>query len=85
MEIIFLLLTVLGLSLFEIITSIDNAIINAEVLGGMSQKARRWFLLWGFLFAVFVVRGFLPFLIVWLANPGIGPVGVITAAFSNDN
>ncbi|MEX0616252.1 MAG: DUF475 domain-containing protein [Candidatus Woykebacteria bacterium] len=84
MEIGFLILTILGLSLFEIITSIDNAIINAEVLGGMSQKARRWFLLWGFLFAVFVVRGLLPFLIVWLANPSIGPVGVITAAFSND-
>ncbi|HEY4694680.1 MAG TPA: DUF475 domain-containing protein [Candidatus Nanoarchaeia archaeon] len=84
MEILFLLLTVLGLSLFEIITSIDNAIINAEVLGGMSQRARRWFLLWGFLFAVFVVRGLLPFLIVWIANPTIGPIGVITAAFSND-
>lgn len=84
MEIIFLLLTILGLSLFEIITSIDNAIINAEVLSGMSQRARRWFLLWGFLFAVFVVRGLLPFLIVWIANPSIGPIGVITAAFSND-
>lgn len=84
MEILFLLLTVLGLSLFEIITSIDNAIINAEVLSKMSEKARRWFLLWGFLFAVFVVRGALPFFIVWLANPAIGPVGVITAAFSSD-
>src|SRR3990170_3650631 len=84
MEIIFILLTVLGLSLFEIITSIDNAIINAEVLSGMSQRARRWFLLWGFLFAVFVVRGFLPFLIVFLVNPGRGATGVLTAAFSGD-
>ncbi len=84
MEILFLILTVLGLSLFEIITSIDNAIINAEVLGGMSQKARRWFLLYGFFFAVFVVRGMLPFAIVWMANPSIGPLGVLTAAFSND-
>lgn len=84
MEIIFLILTVLGLSLFEVITSIDNAIINAEVLSKMSEKARKWFLLWGFLFAVFVVRGVLPFLIVWLANPAIGPIGVITAAFSSD-
>lgn len=84
MEIIFLILTVLGLSLFEIITSIDNAIINAEVLGGMGPKARRWFLLWGFLFAVFVVRGLLPFAIVWVANPSLGPWGVLTAAFSND-
>src|SRR3990167_4695978 len=84
MDIFFLLLTILGLSLFEVITSIDNAIINAEVLSGMSQKARRWFLLWGFLFAVFVVRGALPFLIVWFANPSLGPIGVLTAAFSND-
>ncbi len=84
MEIIFLLLTIFGLSLFEIITSIDNAIINAEVLSTMGQRARRWFLLWGFLFAVFVVRGLLPFLIVFIANPSLGPMGVLTAAFSND-
>lgn len=84
MEIVFILLTILGLSMFEIITSIDNAIINAEVLSGMSQRARRWFLLWGFLFAVFVVRGLLPFLIVWVANPQIGPLGILFAAFSND-
>ncbi len=84
MNLLFVLLTILGLSLFEIITSIDNAIINAEVLHGMSRKARKWFLLWGFLFAVFVVRGLLPFLIVWMANPSIGPAGVLSAAFSND-
>ncbi len=84
MEIVFILLTVLGLSLFEIITSVDNAIINAEVLSNMSKKARQWFLVWGFLFAVFVVRGVLPFLIVWIANPSIGPIGAITATFSND-
>ncbi len=80
----FVLLTILGLSLFEIITSIDNAIINAEVLTGMSQKARKWFLLWGFLFAVFVVRGLLPLLIVWIANPTLGLIGVFFAAFSQD-
>src|SRR3989338_325536 len=84
MEIVFILLTVLGLFLFGFITSIDNAIINAEVLSGMSQKARRWFLLWGFLFAVFVVRGLLPFAIVFIANPSLGPIGVLTAAFSSD-
>jgi hypothetical protein len=39
-----MLLTVSGLCLLETISSIDNAIINAEVLGTMSQKARRWFL-----------------------------------------
>ena len=80
----FIILTILGLSLFEIITSVDNAIINAEVLRGMSQKARRWFLLWGFFFAVFVVRGLLPLLIVWIANPSLGLIGVFFAAFSQD-
>lgn len=84
MEIISLLLIIFGLALFEIITSIDNAIINAEVLSGMSKKAQRWFLVWGFLFAVIFVRGLLPFFIVWLANPGIGPIGVITAAIVHD-
>ncbi len=84
MEILTLAMIVGGLVVFEVITSIDNAIINAEVLSGMSKKARRWFLLWGFLFAVFVVRGVLPFLIVWVANPSIGALGVLTAAFSGD-
>ena len=73
MEILVILLTIIGLSLFEIITSIDNAVINAEVLSGMSKKARRWFLTFGFFFAVFVVRGVLPFLIIWIANPSKVP------------
>lgn len=77
-------LTVLGLCAFETISSIDNAIINAEVLGTMGQRARRWFLFWGLLFAVFAVRGLLPWFIVWMATPGIGPVEALTAAFSSD-
>ncbi|MBI4089166.1 MAG: DUF475 domain-containing protein [Candidatus Levybacteria bacterium] len=80
----FIILTILGLSLFEIITSVDNAIINAEVLRGMTQRARRWFLLWGFLFAVFAVRGLLPVFIVWLANPNLGLIGVFLGVFSNN-
>ncbi len=64
MELLSLILTVIGLCLFETISSIDNAIINAEVLNTMQKKARRWFLVWGILFAVFVVRGLLPWLIV---------------------
>jgi len=79
-----LVLTVLGLALFETISSIDNAIINAEVLSGMQKRARRWFLTWGILFAVFIPRGLLPWVIVWLAVPGLGPVGALTATFSSD-
>ena len=78
MEILVILLTIIGLSLFEIITSIDNAVINAEVLSGMSKKARRWFLTFGFFFAVFVVRGVLPFLIIWIANPSINPLSLLS-------
>jgi len=84
MDILSILLIIAGLCLFETITSIDNAIINAEVLSTMSEKARRWFLLWGLLFAVFVIRGVLPWLIVWMSTPSLGPVGALTATFSSD-
>jgi hypothetical protein len=84
MQVFTIALTILGLTLFETISSIDNAIINAEVLSGMGAKARRWFLTWGILFAVFIVRGLLPWLIVWMAVPGLGPIGALTAAFSSD-
>lgn len=79
-----IIITVLGLCLFEIISSVDNAVINAEVLGTMDKKGRRWFLLYGFFFAVFVVRGLLPWTIIWATMPSLGPIGSFTAAFSND-
>ena len=84
MTIFSLILIILGLCLFESISSIDNAIINAEVLGTMAPKARRWFVVWGMLFAVFIVRGILPWLIVWLATPGLGPWQALMASFSSD-
>ncbi|HLC70380.1 MAG TPA: DUF475 domain-containing protein [Candidatus Nanoarchaeia archaeon] len=83
-DIISLILIVLGLALFETISSIDNAVINAEVLRTMSAKARRWFLLWGILFAVFIVRGLLPWVIIWMTNPQLGFIGSLTATFSSD-
>lgn len=79
-----MLLTVAGLVAFETVSSVDNAIINAEVLHGMGKKARKWFLFWGILFAVFVVRGVLPWLIVYVVNPSLGVIGSLTATFSND-
>jgi hypothetical protein len=60
---------IIGLSLFEIISSIDNAVVNAHILSTLSERFRRFFLLWGMLIAVFVLRGMLPFVIVWIANP----------------
>jgi hypothetical protein len=75
---------VIGLCLFEVISSIDNAVVNADVLKTMSPRARHWFLLYGILIAVFLIRGILPFIIVWASNPALGPWGAITATFSSD-
>lgn len=84
MSVLSIILIIGGLVLFETITSIDNAIINAEVLSTMSQKAKKWFLFWGILIAVFLVRGLLPWGIVWAVSPQLGPIGALTATFSND-
>ncbi|MBS1493864.1 MAG: DUF475 domain-containing protein [Bacteroidetes bacterium] len=84
MDLFTIVLTVLGLCLFEIISSVDNAIINAEVLSTMSEKARKWFLFWGLLFAVFLVRGLLPLVIIYFTVPNLSLGGAITAAFSSD-
>jgi hypothetical protein len=77
-------LIVAGLSLFEVINSVDNAIINSEVLSTMSEKSRRWFLFWGILIAVFVVRGLLPIVILWSSNPTLGFVDVVGVAFTSN-
>ncbi len=84
MDIAYIVLIVIGLGLFETICSIDNAIINAQVLSTMQPWARRWFLVWGLLFAVFLVRGLLPWVIVWATMPSLGPIGALTATFSGD-
>jgi hypothetical protein len=78
------ILIIFGLALFETVSSVDNAIINAQVLSTMGQRARRWFLIWGILIAVFLIRGLLPLLIVWLVNPSLGPIGALIATFSGD-
>ena len=83
MDIISILLVIGGLVVFEIVNSIDNAIINAHVLKSMSVKWRRIFLFWGLIFAVFVVRGVLPFLIVWITVPDISIVEAFRAMFAS--
>jgi uncharacterized protein len=85
MDWLFVLLTIVGLSLFEIVSSVDNAIINAEVLRKMSAWARRWFLLWGILIAVFVIRGLLPLVIIWITNPHLTLVELLRLLLSNDS
>lgn len=78
------ILIVFGLCLFEIISSIDNAVVNADVLNKMSPKGKKWFLVWGLFIGVFVVRGLLPWLIIWGANPSLGPINALLASFSRD-
>lgn len=78
------IITILGLALFETISSVDNAIINAEVLSTMGARARRWFLTWGMLVAVFLVRGLLPFFVIWGFNPTLSVWQVLSAAWSSD-
>ena len=77
-----LFIVIFGLALFEIISSIDNAIVNAHVLKTLPERYRKFFLFWGMLVAVFVVRGILPFLIIWIANPVLSLGQVWQAAFS---
>lgn len=84
MDIFSIILIVAGLTLFETVSSIDNAVINAEVLSSMGQKARRFFLTWGLLVAVFVIRGLLPWVIVWTVSPSLGPIGALVSTFSSD-
>ena len=75
---------VLGLMLFEIISSVDNTVVNADVLSKMSKKARRWFLVYGILIAVFLIRGLLPLLIVYFSNSNMGIINAFTATFSSN-
>ena len=74
---------ILGLIVFEIISSVDNAIVNAHVLKTVPEKYRKFFLFWGLLLAVFVMRGVLPFVIVWLANGGVPFGELVDLVFSD--
>ncbi|HJK05287.1 MAG TPA: DUF475 domain-containing protein, partial [Methanocorpusculum sp.] len=85
MELLYAIVVIIGLFIFESIASIDNAIINADILATMKEKARRWFLVWGILLSVFLVRGVLPWLILWAANPSLGPIGALTVTFTDDD
>jgi uncharacterized protein len=77
-----ILLIVAGLAFFEIVSSLDNAVVNADVLVTMAPRWRRWFLTYGIAIAVFAVRGFLPWLVVYASIPGIGFFDAFSATFS---
>ena len=81
MDIVQILIVIFGLALFEVISSVDNDIINAHVIKTLPDKFRKFFLTWGLFIAVFAVRGVLPFLIVWLANPAFSFLQVVGFVF----
>ena len=78
------IIIIFGLALFETVSSIDNAVVNAHVLSTVPDKYRKFFLVWGLLFAVVVVRGILPFIIVWLTNPGFSFTQIFQSFFSQN-
>ena len=58
------LLSIVVLGVLEVCLSFDNAVVNAKVLTKMSPFWRKMFLYVGIFVAVFVMRAFLPILIV---------------------
>ena len=82
MGILSVLLIVVGLAVFETISSIDNVIINSEVLSTMKPKARKWFMGWGILFAVFIIRGLLPWFLLWVSDPSVGFIQILKLGVS---
>lgn len=79
------IIIILGLIVFEVVSSVDNAIVNAHVLKTMNAKWRKIFLFWGIIFAVFLVRGLVPLLVVWMSVPELGFMGTFHAAFSGSS
>ena len=78
-------LTITGLCVFEIVSSMDNAVINANILGGVRDpRARKFFTTWGMLVAVGLVRGAMPFVIYFVPNRQLGIKGAIAAFWSGD-
>jgi len=72
-------LIVLGLIVFEVVNSIDNAIVNAHVLQTMNALWRKRFLLIGIFTSVFLVRFLLPLFIVWISVPNVSLPSLFSA------
>jgi hypothetical protein len=70
---------VIGLVVFEVVNSVDNAVVNASILQTMSVLWRKRFLLIGIITSVFLVRFLLPLLIVWISVPTMSPSDIFLA------
>lgn len=73
------LVTMLILTMLEVTFSLDNAVVNAQVLRHMNPFWQRMFMTIGIIIAVFGMRLFMPLLVVSL-TAGLGFGGVINLA-----
>lgn len=69
------------LAILEISVSFDNAVVNATLLENMDEKQRKWFLVWGMVIAVGIMRLVFPIVIVSL-TAWINPWEALTLAFT---
>lgn len=67
------------LIVLETSLSFDNAVLNARKLKDMDEWAKKWFLTWGILIAVFGMRLVFPIVIV-AVMAGLGPIEVFSLA-----
>jgi uncharacterized protein len=78
------ILIIASLIVFEVVNSVDNAIVNAGVLKTMSVLWRKRFLLIGIFTSVFLVRFIFPLIIIWVSVPTISPQDLFLA-FTGQN
>ena len=74
--------TVIVLTLLEITFSADNAVVNSKVLVTMSQFWQKLFMTVGIFIAVFVMRFFMPLVIVMM-TAGLGLTEVVHLALND--
>jgi len=77
-------LVVFSLCIFEIVNSVDNLIVDADILKSVKKSSRRTFMFWDVIFAVLIVRGLLPWLLIFATIPSYGLIGSFFASFSDD-
>ena len=74
-----------GLLLFEVVNSLDNAVVNSAVLSRMTNpRAKRFFVTWGLFSSVFLVRGIAPLVIYYIPNRAMGFGHVMRSFWSGD-
>ncbi len=75
-------LVAVALAVLEVAFSFDNAVINAKILEKMNERWQRYFLTWGVLVSVVIVRFVLPVLIISILAV-LSPWVVTTLTFAD--